>query len=321
MPEVPSEQIRLVTKVARLYHSHGVRQVDIAQRLHISQSRVSRLLQAAEDQGIVRTVVAFPEGVHGELEEEIERRYGLAEVHVVDVAADEEPGLLRDLGEAMADVVASSLTGVRTIGYTSWSRSLREMVASLPPVRADVDQVVELIGDLGPPAVQHEAARSTQRLAQLTGATATFLRVPGVVQDARLRSALLDQDPYARSVLASLDSIDLALVGVGTCHIVAPLTAGDNFFTEEQLALARGLGAVGEVNLRFIDAQGERILTPLDDLVVGVSAEQLRGARRRLAVAGGSSKHAAILATVRGGWIDGLVTDMWTAEALLAAHD
>ena len=37
--------LRMMTKVARLYHSHGLRQTEIAARLGISQSRVSRLLQ------------------------------------------------------------------------------------------------------------------------------------------------------------------------------------------------------------------------------------------------------------------------------------
>ena len=63
--ENPEPQ-RLATKVARLYHTHGLRQTEIADRLAISQSRVSRLLTQAEDAGIVRTVVAVPLHVHAD---------------------------------------------------------------------------------------------------------------------------------------------------------------------------------------------------------------------------------------------------------------
>jgi DNA-binding transcriptional regulator LsrR (DeoR family) len=52
-----------MTKVARLYHEHGVRQPEIAPRLHVSQARISRLLKRAEQEGIVRTTVVVPEGV------------------------------------------------------------------------------------------------------------------------------------------------------------------------------------------------------------------------------------------------------------------
>jgi DNA-binding transcriptional regulator LsrR (DeoR family) len=68
------EHLRLMTKVARLYHEHEIRQPEIARRLHISQARVSRLLKSAQEAGIVRTTVVVPEGVQTELEEERRRR-------------------------------------------------------------------------------------------------------------------------------------------------------------------------------------------------------------------------------------------------------
>ena len=78
-------QLRLITKVARMYHERGIRQTDIAESLHISQARVSRLLKRAAELGIVRTVVAVAPGVNTEIEEALEETYGLAEAVVVDV--------------------------------------------------------------------------------------------------------------------------------------------------------------------------------------------------------------------------------------------
>ncbi|WP_218577471.1 winged helix-turn-helix transcriptional regulator [Phytohabitans rumicis] len=57
-PTATDGQIRLITKVARMYHERGIRQVEIAETLHLSQTRVSRLLKRAAELGIVRTVVA-----------------------------------------------------------------------------------------------------------------------------------------------------------------------------------------------------------------------------------------------------------------------
>ena len=59
---------RLVTKVARLYHVRGLRQGEIAERLRLSQSRVSRLLDRAGELGIVRNIVAVPPELHRDLE-------------------------------------------------------------------------------------------------------------------------------------------------------------------------------------------------------------------------------------------------------------
>src|SRR3981081_3745877 len=71
------DQLRLLTKVARMYHERGLRQPQIAAQLHISQPRVSRLLKQAVEIGIVRTMVVPPSGVYTDLEEAIEQRYGI----------------------------------------------------------------------------------------------------------------------------------------------------------------------------------------------------------------------------------------------------
>ena len=313
------EHLRLMTKVARLYHTRNMRQTEIASLLGVSQARISRLLRAAEEADVVRTIVVIPPGLHVDLEESLEQEFGLDEVHVVDVIDDDEVQLTQDLGNAVASILRILPLEAKTIGFTSWSRSLREMASTLQPLqRLAATRVVEMLGDVGPPTLQHEATRATQRLANLTGATALFLRVPGVVSSPDVKAAILGQDLHTRAALSVLDEMDIALVGIGNCEIVPPLEAGDNFFSQEQFDLAKSLGAVGEVNLRFIDADGEPVLSELDELVIGVTLQQLRNTDRRLGVAGGPSKYSAIHAAISGGWVNVLVTDVVTAEHLIA---
>ena len=204
---------RLLAKVARLYHHSGLRQTEIADRLRISQTRVSRLLQQAETEGIVQTVVVPLVGLDGEIEEDLEARYSLAEVHVIETVSDDEPELAIELGAAAAAIFATMPVDMPVVGFTSWSRTLRHMIAALRPVRTGTGTVVEMLGGLGPPDQQYEAARATQRLATLTGAEPVFLRTPGVVASGEVRRALLAHDAYARQALDLLDKLDLALSG------------------------------------------------------------------------------------------------------------
>src|ERR687889_590864 len=97
----PDGQVRLMTKVAQMYHEQGIRQTDIATTLHISQAKVSRLLKRAVETGIVRTIVAVSHGVHTELEHALEQRFGLLEAVVVDVEG-EESEVLAGIGSAGA---------------------------------------------------------------------------------------------------------------------------------------------------------------------------------------------------------------------------
>ncbi|TFD69630.1 sugar-binding transcriptional regulator [Cryobacterium sp. Hb1] len=315
------EPRRFMTKVARMYYTHGIRQIEIASTLGISQARVSRLLQAAEHAKIVRTIVVIPEGLHAEVEEDLQKRYGLSQVHIVEALdPNDEAGINRDLGEAAALILSAMQLSGKTIGFTSWSRSLRSLVATLEPSKkkkSGATRIVEMLGDVGPPQSQHDSTRSTQRFADLIGGTPLFIRAPGVLSSAEVREAMISYDAHTREAIAALDELDVALVGIGTCNIDAPLEPGGNFFTVEQFAMAKSLGAVGQINLRFIDAEGIPLESELDSLVIGVTLAQLPAQGGRFAVAGGRSKYEAVRAALRGHWIDTLITDMETAERLL----
>jgi DNA-binding transcriptional regulator LsrR (DeoR family) len=173
-----------------------------------------------------------------------------------------------------------------------------------------------MLGDLGSPMLQHEAALATLQMAKALDAEAVFLRTPGVMPNATLRQVAM-ADVHVQAALRLLDTVDIAFVGVGPANFHGPLKEGDNFFSADQLADVRAAGAVGQLHQRFIDAQGQAVKTDLDQLVVGITLEQLRHARRRIVVAGGKDKHAALSATLAGQSIDVLVTDVNTANYLM----
>src|SRR5262245_35435793 len=172
-------QIRLLTKVARMYHERGIRQNEIADSLHLSQARVSRLLKRAAEIGIVRTQVVVSQGVHTDMEEELEARYGLTEAVVVDVEGDEHD-IIPGLGSAAAVYLESTLTGGERIGISSWSQTLLATVDRLRPFRiAGAEAVIQLQGGVGAASAQGQANRLLSELAGMIGAEPTYLPAPG----------------------------------------------------------------------------------------------------------------------------------------------
>ena len=311
------EQLRQMTKAARLHLIHGARQTEIAEKMGISQAGVSRLLRMAEEQGIIRSIVVPPEGLYPDLEEGLVQAYGLDAAYVVDVDPAEE-GISQILGAAAARCLTDVFEGGPVLGFTSWSTTLREMARLIEPrVRSQIKCVVETLGDLGSPMLQHEADVATLQMAEAFQAEAVFLRAPGVMGSAALRDAAL-ADVHVQKALSLLNEVDIVFVGLGPADFHGPLEENDNFFTAEQLAEVRKAGAVGQLHQRFIDRHGRPVRTPLDDLVIGISLDQLRDAGRRIAVAGGAAKHEALAAALAGEWIDVLVTDVDSANMLLA---
>src|SRR6476659_6538322 len=111
----------MIATVAWQYHTRGLRQSAIAERLHISQSRVSRLLDQAVELGIVRTVVVLPQYQQSILEQELAYAYELKEVHVHDLGEiGDESRLEQELGQLLALHLQSAPLDARVVGYSSW---------------------------------------------------------------------------------------------------------------------------------------------------------------------------------------------------------
>jgi DNA-binding transcriptional regulator LsrR (DeoR family) len=313
------EQLRQMTRAARLHLIQGARQTEIAEKMGISQAGVSRLLRMAEEQGIIRSIVVPPEGLYPDLEEGLVEAYGLDAAYVVDIDPTED-GIAQILGAAAARCLSGAFEGGPVLGFTSWSTTLREMARHIEPgARSAIRSVVETLGDLGSPMLQHEADVATLQMARAFRAEAVFLRAPGVMRSAALREGTL-ADAHVQKALNLLNDVDIVFVGIGPADFHGPLEESDNFFTAEQLADVRQAGAVGQIHQRFIDRHGKPVLTPLDELVIGISLDQLRGAGLRIAVAGGKAKHEALAAALAGEWIDVLVTDAESANMLLSGQ-
>ena len=314
----PDGQLRMITKVAQMYHERGIRQVEIAETLHISQPRVSRLLKRATELGIVRTIVVVSQGIHTDVEEALEKRYGLAEAVVVDVEGD-NTDILAGLGSAGAAYLESTLTGGERIGISPWSQTLLSAVDRMQPLRpAGAANVVQLIGGMGVTSAQAQANRLLGDLAQLLGANATFVPAPGLVGDRTIRDGLLN-DPAMEAVAAEWAALTMALVGIGSLPPSDFLRRSGNAVDPADQAKLLAAGAVGDVCHRFFDRAGDPVPSDLDNRVLGIGTDTLRAIPRRVGLAGGPSKHEAIRAAVVGGWVNVLVTDIATAQALLTA--
>jgi DNA-binding transcriptional regulator LsrR (DeoR family) len=312
---VETAQLRLIAKVARMYHQGGVRQPQIAAELNMSQARVSRLLRQASEIGVVRTVVTLPPGVYTDLEERLQRRFSLRDAVVVD--ADGAGGqVIPALGAAAAQYLHATLTGGEVLGVSSWSATLLAAAQVMSArTSSQLDRVVQIVGGHGDPSVQVQANRLTGDLAAVTGARPVLLPVPGLVSTPTLRRALV-KDPAISEVMRSWQELDLALVGIGSLEPSPLLRQSGNALTEAEQEELRSAGAVGDVCLRFFDGDGTALKTLLDQRVVSITVADLMRVPRRVGVAGGDSKYRAIRAALRGGWVNVIVTDLDTARRL-----
>lgn len=309
--------LRLMSKVSSLYYLRGLTQRQIANRLHLSRPKVSRLLQEARDRGIVQISVTSPEDNFVELEAEFENRFGLEEVLVTSSglgdANEEMPFLKQQIGTAAANYLRRTVQDGDVLGIT-WGTTLQAMMQALQPVRTDDVHVVQTLGGVGPPEAEAHAADLSRRLAQLLDGRLTALPAPGIVDSTQVREVLVS-DRHTQTATELFPKLTTAYVGIGALS-TNPIFDEDPAVSEETYDDLVASQAVGDIALRFFDADGQAVDTSLHDRLIGITLEQLQNTDCVVGVAGGPQKVDAIHGALRGELVDVLITDHTTATQI-----
>jgi DNA-binding transcriptional regulator LsrR (DeoR family) len=309
------DQLRLLTKIAVLYHEEGLAQGDISGRLNLSQARVSRCLKLAAELGIVRTSVVQPAGIYVGLEKALEEKYGLQEVVVADMVDDASLGMR--LGSCAASYLETTIEVNDVVGISSWSTTLLQTVEAMRSrPRKILSEVIQLIGGVGSPQAQVQATRLVSHLAELTSARPFYMAAPGLVANNNIRQAFLD-DPAVAATAEAWSRVNTSLVGIGTFPASPLWRASGNALTAAEENELLESGAVGEICLRYFDIDGKPMNPAIEERMISISSEAMLQIPRRIGVAGGMRKLAAIRGAINGGWVNVLITDSEVARQLL----
>jgi len=312
-----NENLRVALKVAQLYYDNDLTQDEISKKLRLSRPKVSRLLQEARDAGLVKITVAAIPGSHTGLERDLEELYDLLDVLVVEVSQpDSYLQTARELGAAAAGYFRRILQDSDTIGLT-WGLTLASMVDNLTPEKKRRVNVTQLVGGLGEPDSEAHATDLVRRLAMMLEANLHFLPSPGIVKTVEL-AQMLRFEPYVAQVLDQISQVDLAFVGIGALNHDSLMMKNERILTWKEIQPVLELGAVGDIGLHFYDIYGDVLDTEIEQRLIGASTEDYRQIDRVVGVAGGTGKIQSILGAVRGRLINTLITDVDTAQTLMA---
>jgi DNA-binding transcriptional regulator LsrR (DeoR family) len=308
------EEATLAARAAWLYFAGGRTQGEVAEALNVPGTKAHRLIAKATRDGLIRVFVEGPMAGCIALEEDLKARFRLQQCEVVP-NIDEGPLPLRTLGVAGARFLRLVLDRKRdAIIALGHGRTLAAAIDHLPTTPCTGVKFVSLLGGL----TRRFAANPfdvIQRLAEKTGAEAYILPVPFFANSIADKKVLLAQLGIAE-VLEMGSAASLLIVGIGEVGERSFLQMG-GMVGPDEIAAVRKAGATGEVLGHFFTLTGEHITNDLSDRALAPDPETLRG-RRIVAIAGGTTKVAAIRSILASGLLHGLITDETTARQLLA---
>jgi DNA-binding transcriptional regulator LsrR (DeoR family) len=295
--------------VAKLHYEADLPQVQIAKQLGVSTATISRLLQRARAEGIVRIEVrdlVVPDMLGARLE----RMLDLRRVSVIETPPGSATlALAAPLGTMLktANIAPGSVLAM------GWGRAIRSVLeAGMPPLPGVL--VVPATGGMQQNQAHFQINEFVRKAAEQTGGTAYFIHAP-YLPSAEARASFL-ADHAIREAVGLWDRIDVAVVGVGLPHARnAPEASVAT--PDEQLLV----DSAGDVIRHYFDARGGTIDWEGADRLIAVSPDQLRRARLCIAVASGEAKAESIIGASRARLISALVTDAQTAQAILDRLD
>ena len=294
-----------------MYYIAGQNQSEIASQLGTSRPVVQRLIAAAKEEGIVSISLHHPVANCLDYAQLLQEKYRLIECNIVP-AFNEESTLdsvsfgcyqlmaryLQDDKEKIIGL-GSGLTLKKALQRIDFDSQKTRCVALISAMDADGqcnyydDVPLLLTSKIKAKYYQWPAPRyaQTQEEYDMWCTSRLFCSVSAVARRA-----------------------DVIFVGIGPLGTQSPIFK-DGFINQAQMDELTARGGIGEIMGRFIDAEGGVVDSEINRMITSYDIRQNQCPR--IAVACGEYKRPAILAALKGGWINGLVTDEHTARWLL----
>lgn len=300
-----------LVRASRLYYELGETQNQIAELLGVTRPQVSRLLKRARAEGIVEIRIVDTTTVDSPAGDVLRRRFDLDQVHLAPTIAGPEDLTRRMVGRLAAEVLRVAVRPGTTVGIGDGASVLATADALEETATPVAVTVVPLCGGFWSTGQEREPYR---RIAEALGAQVRGLMAPGLVDDAATRMALVAHAGI-RAISDLWERLDVALFGIGGPAWSVSLV-GES--VERQLEAAE---AVGEVLVAPFDIDGRFVCPALRERVIAFDARNLGRVPASIGVASGEAKVRPILGALRAGIIRTLVTDVATAEAIVALDE
>jgi deoxyribonucleoside regulator len=299
---------------ARLYFLDGLSQAQVGKLVHVSQSKVSRMLALARERGIVRVTVPEYEPRDMALEATLKRTLGVDAIVIRALAGLRIGDVRQSIGYFAGPSVARWLKSAKMVAVAG-GRTMQALAEHMkPPDPPRPITFAQAMGHISSSPGPYDAVELSRLLAQNWQGRFLTLNTPAILPEPEICRRILGLDQI-RKVLEHLANADVAFVGIGTLD--NSVFVEHKTLEQRDIDALRAAGVVGEMLGRFFGASGRECATLLQRRVVSLGLSELRLIPRRVGVSAGSDRAAAILAALRGGLLNALVVDERCAAALV----
>ena len=312
LEQIDTEE-QLLVRLAWACEIEGMTQADAAKRFSITRLRVNKALSEARRRGILRVSVDSIFAAAVQLEWELEQKFGLMRSIVVPSPqrdASVTPLVAAGLGAHLDDLLKD--LQITRFGM-SWGNTLNLATRHMQSLDRPDLEILSIMGGVsrGSDVNGYEI---TTRLANLCNAQHSLFPAP-LYAGSRESQALFMQQDVIREMLEKIRSCDA--IALATGDLESSLLVRDALPNSVDPAALIGLGGVGDITGHILNVHGDLIDHPLNGQVIGLTLDEMAEIANVILAAGGGHKVPVIRAALQRGFVDTLVTDENTAQALM----
>lgn len=300
----------LLARIAWFYYHDNLTQSEIGEKLKLPRLKVSRLLEKGRQAGIIKVQIHSKYKGCLELEETLKQRFQLDYIRVLPELDNDQVNTR--LGIGAAQMLMSILKPKQVLSFGFGDTVMHTIKYCNDFIKQNNIKLITLTGGVGP---------YMQSIGQLDGSCAISI-IPAPLRASSATAAqLFQKEDYVRDIMLAASLADVAIVGIGSTaqKNASTLLKTGYLHNVEQLDQLRQQGAVGDILGYFFTADGLlHTEMPIHQELISVSLEKLKRIPNVIGVAGGEDKVEAIIAALKGRYINSLVTEEKTARMMLA---
>lgn len=312
---------RFLMRVVDMYYQQEMLQDEIAKKLNVSRTTVSRALSKAKKEGYIKIIIDFPAENMIELEKEMEKKFHLKEVIAVKVDDINNRDIL--VAREAAYYIARMIKNDMTIGI-AWGYTMKKIIDAFDmykvgsQIKVKNIEVVPLLGTMTPEIADNSdlrlsyASLLSSKLAEMVNGISYHFAAPMYVKDIDTKKMLLEE-PQIKNVMQKAKNCHAGIFGIGALVQNSSIA----ILEKDMILKLSERNGVGEILGRVFDEYGNTVESEWNDRMIGLTLEQAKNIPIRVGVAFGEEKVKAIKTAISTNIINVLITDSVTAECIL----
>ncbi len=307
------DNIKYLLEICELFYIQGKSQKEISAILNISRPQVSRFIAKAKEENLISIKLNYPNIEENNYQNMISEKYNIPEVYIYDIGQVDNTEAMSLLANASKELFNILIKNNQIVGIMA-GRTVEILSEKIDSSKNRGLTFVPLCGGLSINGKTWQANNICQEFAKKTNGTCYLLNAPNYFTSEATKVALMNEESI-NEVMQMGKHCDVALLGIGsvTTNSTGILASG---LSKNELEILKKEGAVANICCSYINKDGKVINSSIANKILGHSILDLKQSKK-VAIAMGDEKLAAIKAVLKGEYVDVFITSLETAKKLI----